>query len=90
LEALEDAEMTELSHALELAIALPEAQRVQLVDALIDSLTPADAVPLSDAWLAEIERRSVAYYSGGVTTATWETVRDRVRQRVRERASSNE
>lgn len=82
--------MTDFSHALELATALPEAERVQLVDALIDSLTPADAVPLSDAWLTEIERRSIAYDAGGITTAAWKTVRDRVRRRVRERASSNE
>ncbi|MBI2477524.1 MAG: addiction module protein [Planctomycetia bacterium] len=82
--------MTDFSHALEIATALPEAERVQLVDALIDSLAPADAVPLSDAWLTEIDRRSIAYDAGGLTTAPWQTVRDRVRQRVRTRVSSNE
>lgn len=79
--------MTNFSHALEVASALPEAERVQLVDALIDGLNPTDAAPLSDAWLAEIDRRSDLYDAGGVSTASWETVRERVRERVEQRAS---
>ncbi len=79
--------MTEFSHALEVATALPVAERVQLVDAIIDSLTPADAAPINDSWLAEIDRRSASYDAGDVQTASWETVRDRVQRRVKERAS---
>lgn len=78
--------MTKFSQALEVASALPEAERVQLVEALLESLSPVDAAPLNDAWLAEIERRSELYDAGGSATATWDVVRERVRKRVQERA----
>lgn len=42
-------------------------ERVQLIEALWDTV-PQDAMPpLSDEWLAEIARRSAEYDSGSVT-----------------------
>ncbi len=68
------------------ALALPEEERVQLVDALIATLKPENAAPLDDAWLAEVERRSEEFDAGGVTTFSWEEVKDRARQRCRPHA----
>ena len=82
--------MTSFSHALEVAAALSEEERLRLVDALLNSLAPADAAPLNDVWLAEISRRSELYDADGIATTTWDEVRDRVRRRVEERARDND
>ena len=67
------------------ALALPEVQRAQLVEALIATLAPDDATPLDDTWLAEIERRSAEFDAGGVETLTWTEVKERARQRCAQR-----
>jgi putative addiction module component (TIGR02574 family) len=64
------------------ALALPETDRVQLVDALIETLEPDDAAPLDDAWLAEIERRSREFDEGKVQAIPWEVVKERARRRA--------
>lgn len=61
---------------------LPEGDRVRLIDELIGTLAPEDAVPLDDSWLAEIDRRSSEFDAGGVTTVPWSVVRERSRQRL--------
>lgn len=54
---------------------LPLVERVQLIEAPWDTL-PADSLPpLTDEWLAEIQRRSAEYDSGLVDTVPWEQVR---------------
>jgi putative addiction module component (TIGR02574 family) len=54
---------------------LPLVERVQLIEALWDTL-PADSLPpLTDEWLAEIKRRSAEYDSGLIDTVPWEQVR---------------
>ena len=68
------------------ALALPEEQRVQLVDDLISTFKPETAAPLDDAWLAEVERRSEEFDKGGVATFSWEEVKQRARQRCRSHA----
>jgi putative addiction module component (TIGR02574 family) len=72
-----------LESVLQVAIALPEAERAQLVDALIASFDPADAAPLDDAWLAEIQRRSAEFDAGLIQTSSWSEVRDRARARAK-------
>jgi putative addiction module component (TIGR02574 family) len=57
------------------ASRLPVVERIQLIEALWDTL-PGDALPpLSDEWLAEIERRSAEYDSGSVQAVPWEQIR---------------
>jgi putative addiction module component (TIGR02574 family) len=57
------------------ASQLPLDARIQLIEALWDTL-PEDAVPaLSDEWLAEINRRSDEYDTGKVQTIPWEQIR---------------
>jgi putative addiction module component (TIGR02574 family) len=65
------------------ALALPEEDRVRLVDDLLATLTAENAAPLDDAWIAEVERRSEAFDAGGVATFSWEEVKERARQRCR-------
>lgn len=78
--------MSNFSHALELASALPEEERLKLVAALLDTFDATEVVALSDAWLTEIERRSARYDTGEVETSSWTEVRERVRDRVKQRA----
>jgi putative addiction module component (TIGR02574 family) len=64
------------------AARLPVADRIQLIDAIWDTL-PADSLPpLSDEWAAEICRRSSEYDSGAVETVPWEQIKDRALRRA--------
>ena len=65
------------------AQSLTETDRVRLVEELLGSLCPADAAPLDDVWLAEIERRSAEIDSGAVQTIPWVEVRQRARERAK-------
>ena len=57
------------------ATGLPVSDRIQLIDAIWDTL-PADALPpLSDEWTAEIRRRSAEYDSGCAETVPWEQIK---------------
>ncbi|MBS0263828.1 MAG: addiction module protein [Planctomycetes bacterium] len=57
------------------AARLPIAQRIELIDAIWETL-PADSLPpLSDQWVEEIHRRSAEYDAGAVKTVSWEQVR---------------
>ena len=67
---------------LQQALALPDSERVQLVDALIATFAPEDAAPLDDTWLAEINRRSDEFDAGGVQPIAWDEVKERARQRA--------
>jgi putative addiction module component (TIGR02574 family) len=64
---------------------LSESDWIQLVDELLTSFDPTDAVPLHDNWLAEIDRRSTELDSGTQQSIAW----DEVRRRARERAKLN-
>ena len=57
------------------ASRLPVVDRVQLIEALWDTLPPDSLPPLTDAWVAEIQRRSAEYDSGSVQTVPWEQIR---------------
>jgi putative addiction module component (TIGR02574 family) len=64
------------------ASRLPVADRIQLIEALWDTV-PADSLPpLSDEWLEEVRRRSAEYESGSVQTAPWEQIRADALRRV--------
>ena len=64
------------------ASRLPVADRIQLIEALWDTV-PADSLPpLSDEWREEIRRRSAEYESGSVQTVPWEQIRADALRRV--------
>lgn len=67
--------------ALQAALALPDTDRAQLVEDLIHTLSPEDAAPLDDAWLAEIDRRSRDFDAGLVQAVPWAEVKERARRR---------
>jgi putative addiction module component (TIGR02574 family) len=67
--------MSDFDTLLSDASQLPLDVRIQLIDALWDTI-PDDAVPpLTGDWLAEIERRSAEYDAGLVQPIPWEQVR---------------
>lgn len=50
-------------------------ERIQLIEALWDTV-PADSLPpLTDEWITEIQRRSAEYDSGLAQTVPWEQIR---------------
>lgn len=65
------------------ATRLPLADRIQLIDAIWDTV-PADfSPPLSDEWVAEIQKRSAEFDSGSVETVPWEQVKAEALGRLR-------
>jgi putative addiction module component (TIGR02574 family) len=61
---------------------LPVVDRIQLIEALWDTL-PADCLPpLTDEWAAEIQRRSAEFDAALVQTTPWEQVRADALHRV--------
>ncbi len=67
---------------LQSALTLPEAQRAELVDALIGTLEAGEGLPFDDYWLAEIAKRSRDYDQGLVKSMPWEDVKARARKRL--------
>lgn len=57
------------------ASQLPVADRIQLIDALWDTVPEDSLPPLSNDWVAEIQRRSAEYDAGLVVTVPWEEIR---------------
>lgn len=64
------------------AAQLPVADRIQLIDAIWETLPDASMPPLSDEWIAEIRRRSAEFDSGLVKTIPWEQVKAEALRRV--------
>jgi putative addiction module component (TIGR02574 family) len=57
------------------ASQLPLDARIQLIEALWDTVSEDCGAPLSDEWLAEIDRRSAEYDAGLVQPIPWEQIR---------------
>jgi putative addiction module component (TIGR02574 family) len=60
------------------ALGLSEAERADLVEALLDSLDAAVETGVEEAWRAEIERRSQELETGAVQSIPWDVVRQRL------------
>jgi putative addiction module component (TIGR02574 family) len=65
------------------ASQLPVGERVQLIDALWETLPVEAMPPLSEEWRAEIERRSDEFDAGSVQPIPWEQVYAESLQRLR-------
>jgi putative addiction module component (TIGR02574 family) len=61
------------------ALALPNGDRVELVEAILASLQPEDRPPFDESWRPVIERRSQELQSGSVTGVPWSEVKMRAR-----------
>ena len=57
------------------ASQLPVDARIQLIEALWDTLPEDSYPPLSEEWLAEIQRRSAEYDAGQVRAIPWDEVK---------------
>ncbi|RLT16083.1 MAG: hypothetical protein DWI24_00335 [Planctomycetota bacterium] len=71
---------------LQAALALPEQERFELVEALLASHAPPEELPFDPVWLKEVQRRSAEVDAGAVKLESWAVVRDRVRQRLETRS----
>lgn len=63
-------------------IRLPVAVRLQLIDEIWDTLPDDSLPPLSDEWIAEIQKRSAEYDTGLAETVSWEQVKAEALRRV--------
>jgi len=58
-------------------LELPTDQRLQLVEAIWDSLVEVpEAVPISDDVREELDRRLAAYYSDPSSARPWREIKD--------------
>ena len=74
--------MTKYEAVLADASQLPVADRIDLIEALWDTVSEETMPPRSDEWLAEIERRSADYVPGVTPTYSWEEIRAEAKQRL--------
>jgi putative addiction module component (TIGR02574 family) len=71
---------------LQAALALPEQERTELIEALLAAQPNSGELPFDPMWLEEIHRRSAEIDGGGITLTSWAEVKYRVRHRVRDSA----
>ncbi len=64
------------------ATQLPLADRIRLIDEIWDTFPDDSLPPLSDEWVAEIERRSAEYDAGSAETVSWERVKADALRRI--------
>ncbi len=74
----------DLTNVLAAAASLPEAERRELIELLLQGLeeplegeTEGEAPVLSEAWRREITRRSAEYDAGQAETVAWEDIQAR-------------
>ena len=64
--------MNTTSHGIvEAALQLPEVERAQVVQELLDSLSPAAEQTMDDVWAAELDRRLSEFQQGDADTIPW-------------------
>jgi putative addiction module component (TIGR02574 family) len=67
---------------LDAALALPDEDRLEFVEALAASLPAADRPPFDESWRKVIERRSAELRSGQVTPVPWAEVKRQAREKA--------
>ena len=74
--------MPTLDDVLDAARALTPTDRMRLVDALWDDVSPSEWPLPSEEWIAEAQRRSADYDEGRMSAATWAEVQARARHQA--------
>jgi putative addiction module component (TIGR02574 family) len=74
--------MSDFDTLLTSASQLPLDARIQLIDALWETIPDDAAPPLSKEWLSEIQRRSAEFDAGTVQPIPWEQIRADARRRL--------
>jgi putative addiction module component (TIGR02574 family) len=62
------------------ALELPDADRLELIEALIESVQSPDFPPFDESWREVIRRRSAELASGAVAPVPWSEVKRRARE----------
>lgn len=71
-----------MENVLNAALALPDEDRVELVEALIASLQSEDCPPFDESWREVIQRRSAELRSGQVAPVPWAEVKRQAREKA--------
>ncbi len=69
---------------LEEALTLSDADRADLVGALLTSLEPEEEAEVEASWRSEVAARVAAYEAGEAQTIPWEQVRSRLAKKLGE------
>jgi putative addiction module component (TIGR02574 family) len=78
--------MTDRAQALlKQAMALAEAERAEIADALLESLEPSSDSGVDEAWREEVRRRLEQLDAGSVELIPWEEVREQLFARLNAR-----
>jgi putative addiction module component (TIGR02574 family) len=64
------------------AQSLSPSERIRLVQALWETVSPEDWLPPSQEWIDEAQRRSMDYDAGRLTAAPWSEARARARRKA--------
>ncbi len=67
---------------LEQVLSLPEHERAEIADRILESLDPVTQDDVDEAWAAEIERRCAAVDAGTLGTSDWKDVRARIERDI--------
>lgn len=68
-----------VEQVLSAALTLPDADRIEIIEALIESVERPDQ-PLDESWREVIRRRAAELRSGSVKTIPWSEVRREARE----------
>lgn len=71
---------TTAEQVLNAALELSDADRIELIEALIDSVESPDRAPFDESWREVIGRRSAELASGSVVAVPWAEVKRRARE----------
>ncbi len=75
--------MTKSRSIIDSALKLPREERARVAREIIASLDGPSDQDVDAAWLAEVERRLDEVERGAAALVPWETVRQRVAERLR-------
>ena len=62
---------------IEAALELSELERAEVVQELLDSLSPDSERLMDDAWAAELDRRVAAFQHGHADAVPWSELREK-------------
>ncbi|MBA3314254.1 MAG: addiction module protein [Planctomycetota bacterium] len=74
---------SKVEQVLDAALALPDGDRVELVEALLASFQSSDRPPFDESWREVIQRRSAELRTGQVTPVPWSEVKNGARRKAR-------
>jgi putative addiction module component (TIGR02574 family) len=70
----------DLDQVLQAALALPDDDRLVLIEALLAASAPDEGLPFDRSWLPTVRERLAAYDAGQTRAYTWAEVKERARR----------